>query len=572
MKYFSIRHRKELVSIATALISYFIFLISSRIYVYTDNITVAVVLNGFYGDNNYCQYIHPFLCLLIKALIPLFPSADMFTVICHLLIFIEICLLTYIVLETISRTESYQTNKGFIFDIIAIIAVFFMFNAINIWDINYSVQAASFVFTGTLILLLGKELDKGRCWIVLGTIYISFGFMLRLGAACLFFPYIGLIIITEIIDTDNKKDACHKIVKYVLPALLCIAVIIVSRQVFYSIEPYATAQKYNTYRTVIEDYPMEMYGAYSSDFTGIEKTEYECARAWVLFDTENLNADKLKKIAEVGSIKKGYNSFGVLSAAVWKSLVQTDIQLVLLMAATCILAIRNVVITKSVWRKLESLFAMIGTIIIMYYITWSGRALLRVWQSALFAADAVLINGAVCDYYRKPARQSISRSGDYINTAAILLLCTVFWFGLGQYIAHAEIHAPYTALTAKENADDSVYSDTFNGDCIYLWPNWYATIPDFFSSIDKLPTRRVIEHNIPVGDWTYGQVYFNNYLHKVNADNPARALLERPNTYLMGDIEMINNYLRVHFGDNLKLIEAGEVRGEKAFKVIIEKK
>ena len=55
---------------------YFIFCVTGRLCTYTDNLTISVVTGGMYGENNFCQYLHPLLCLLIKVLNPIFSGAD----------------------------------------------------------------------------------------------------------------------------------------------------------------------------------------------------------------------------------------------------------------------------------------------------------------------------------------------------------------------------------------------------------------------------------------------------------------------------------------------------------------
>ena len=66
---------------------YFVFSITGYLYVYSDNLTIAVVTGGMYSNNNYCQYVHPLTCILIKIVSPLIPSADMFATSVHILLF-----------------------------------------------------------------------------------------------------------------------------------------------------------------------------------------------------------------------------------------------------------------------------------------------------------------------------------------------------------------------------------------------------------------------------------------------------------------------------------------------------
>ena len=155
-----------------------------------------------------------------------------------------------------------------------------------------------------------------------------------------------------------------------------------------------------------------------------------------------------------------------------------------------------------------------------------------------------------------------------LRIAFQLLLCVVLYFGVGQVMAHSQFHAPITPATCRVNVDDSMYEQTFEGDNLYIWPNWYAQIPAEFSKQNKLPTQRVIEHNIAVGDWVYGQEYFRRFLHRIDAVNPAQALVNRPHTYLVeGQNELILEFLQAHYGEDLVLAKASKVNGHQAYQV-----
>ena len=150
-----------------------------------------------------------------------------------------------------------------------------------------------------------------------------------------------------------------------------------------------------------------------------------------------------------------------------------------------------------------------------------------------------------------------------------LFLCIVLYFGVGQVLAHSSVHDPTSPLTARVGQDDSGYEMTFEDDALYIWPGWYSAIPDYFSKQDKLPTQRVIEHNIAIGDWVYGQVYFRDFLSGIGAENPALALLDRPNTYLVeGQEEIFLQYMQEHHGEDIRLEYSHEILGRKVFKLV----
>lgn len=72
-----------------------------------------------------------------------------------------------------------------------------------------------------------------------------------------------------------------------------------------------------------------------------------------------------------------------------------------------------------------------------------------------------------------------------------------------------------------------------------------------------------------MGDWVYEQIYFRDFLERIGAPNPARALLNRPNTYLVeGMEEDFVKYMEYHYGGENELEEAGEINGMKVYKLV----
>ena len=211
---------------------------------------------------------------------------------------------------------------------------------------------------------------------------------------------------------------------------------------------------------------------------------------------------------------------------------------------------------------------------LLFYFTFIGRAPMRVWQCVLMAALAVLILVMIND-----ARdaEKLSRKGkrrfSIINTGFQLFLCVILYFGVGQVMAVSSFHSFQTPLTAKIGADDSGYEATFEDDALYIWPSWYSAVPDYFAKQNKLPTQRVIEHNIAIGDWTYGQQYFKEFLVRIDAENPAVALLERPNTYLVdGQTKELLWYMREHYGEDIQLHCVGRTNKRKVYQLIRREK
>lgn len=531
---------------------YLLFIFTNPLYLSSDNMEVAEVVGGMFGDNNFCQFLHPLLCVLIKPLNSLFPATDVFTTLVHLGIYFTFSLFLYLGLESVPAVpiSKWTIQDYFIVALIPLSIAFFSAGVV-IWNANYNVQTAFFIFSGLLILAISKRREKRKLWYVFGTLLIAFGFMLRIEAALLFLPFIALKIAIEAIEQKRFSS------RHLVPAVLIIALLISSRIVFYNIEPYKSANRYNAVRTDCTDYPMKKWN--ELDHPDILKADYEAAMYWGLADTDVMTADLLEKAAETGgktefSVSDG---LGPIFEEMWRKLTLSNLYMFAMFIMTVLLIVRNVILSGK-WRKIESILAVLGGFIILLYFTVRGRAPLRVWEPVMFAADYVLISVAL---HSSSKRQTI-------DLLFQLFLCICLWFSAGQVMAHNKWKEPATPLNAKVGADVCGLMDTFDPEGIYIWSDWSRTIPWYFRDIDKLPTREVLEHHIPVGDWTYGQPYFEEFLESIDLENPGKALVESEHLYLMFGGKTFFAFLQEHYGEDLIMEEAGEVNGKMAYRVV----
>lgn len=567
---------------------YFLFSISGWIYTFTDNITVGVVTSGMYGDNNMCQYLHPLLCLIIKALNPVLPFADVFATLTHLALLLGLFLLSCAAIETAFRDP---IKKWRIEDIVSnalmAFAIVYFILGLKLFGVNYTVQTTAIIAEGVVVLTYAARRQKGKGWVIAGTAVIFAGFLGRMEACLLFLPFLALDLFVDFVRTKKKAAWIRTNKAYVLPAIAVMMALLTSKAIFLNIEPYRSDAAYNQYRTIAEDYPMETYGVTYKDFSEIDHSTYLMVTHWILADTDLINEEALERIATVGSRNDyQYTTQGLTWALQEMKRVATtqDVHLMTLLALTILLTLWNIITAKSIWLKLESLFSTFGGSIILFYFTFRGRAPIRVWQCVVISALTTHVLVLIKDTFdRRNVRENHGPGSDSMpptmkgtrRTGMVvfqLLLCVILYFGVGQVMAHSRIHAPIFPLTSRVGADDSGYEATFEDDALYLWPYWYSAIPDHFSAQDKLPTQRVIEHNVALGDWVYGQVYFRDFLKGINAENPATALLERPNTYIMeGQNEMFLQYMQEHYGEDIQLEYVRTVNGCDAYRLTRER-
>lgn len=574
-----------IISVIITISLYVLFLVLHPVYFHSDNWEVSVVTAGYY-EGFFCQYLHPLICIIIRGISVLLPTADVFTLLIHLAIGIGVTLTLFLAIKIIFGIKvGERTIKDWLLLIIVILAELYITQGLRVWNANYNIQTGAILFYGMILAFSTNYVSHRKLFFVECGLII-FGFMLRIAVAYLFIPYFSLEIIVNIIENKWRRDlrsgtderARHSIfacsMRWILPTII-ILLLIISRLIFLSIEPYKSAEDYNRYRTVSVDYPMKKFSEIESpDFTN---AEYEMATDWMFMDTEYLNVEKLKSIADQGySNKYRVTDYKHILLEMWKTVSRIDIYMFLMLMITGVILTRNIICCKTWLRKIESVLAILGSFIILYYFTYRGRAPIRVWQPVLFASNGVLIGAAAADTRRNNmfmdvlcCEQKNIKYIDIFNSISLIAMLVILWYGAGQIIAHAQFQEPQNILTARMNVDDSVYEETFRDEAIYIWPNWHATIPDYFIKKGKLPTQRVMDHNIPAGDWTYGQVYYNGFLKRIGVPNPAEALVNSNDVFLMdGNCDKALNYLREQFGEDLELMPRKKIHGVMAYQVV----
>ena len=542
-------------ALVVSLLCWLFFSITGRLYLRPDNLGVAIVLNGLFGSPM-SQYQHPLFCLLINLLSNVFPSADMFTLFVHLMIIAELTIIEMILMDatTIKPLHDWKL-PDYIRIMLSILAVFFLSAGLKVWNANYTIQAASFVLTGWITLIYALREKRGTIWIITGTVIAAFGYMLRKEAGMLFIPFVGLILISEFVADKQCGYRKDLFFRYVFPCCVTLILLFLSQTIYNTVEPNATAERYNGARTTMLDFPINVW---DDSFEGVSKADYIAVSNWMLADTENINADSLEALAAVaGSYRYPFSmkGFGRALSDMWEILWKTDVHITVLALLGILIGLFNLLTQHGMWRKLAAVCGPFGAFIIMLYFTFRGRALINVWVSVLLALmclEVVLLT-----------RDDVS---DKIRTAFSLVLCVCLYYSAGQAFAHAEFHRIKTVLQSRVDVDESALEDTIHDDDLYIWPN--TMIFRTYGEIDKLPSQRFLEHNVSIGDWSSGQPYYTSFLERIGHPNPIRDLVEKDNVYVMSKSDYILNFLREHYGEDIDLVEAGEVNGVTAYRAV----
>ena len=571
--------------------SYISFMFSNPLYLSTDSIGVAIVVDGYYGDNNFCQYIHPLLCLFIRFLTPLIPTADVFTLLTHIVIGIQIGVLFLlftdkILVKPIKNWTVYGGGK-----VLSTSMVILLFTSgITIWNTNYTITTGAIVLFGLTICFVSEKEQKRLSWIIIGASTLCFGCMLRMESALLFFPFIVLEGVihclspvaalpdrggasnsdgvssnsaVEVKESGNPVKHMRKFKRSIqsrlLPVVAIIFLLYITRTFFYAQEPYQTAARYNAARTTCVDFPTKPWSPeVEADSDGaFSANDYAAATDWCFMDTDFLDTEMLERIAGVGEKNKyEVNVAGIkgMLSEMKYTLFNSSLYMVLLVILSTVLSIRNI-ICCGIWRKTETILAILGAFIIILYFTFRGRAPMRVWEPVIFAADFNLLMAALDQGSAQTTSEFlISGWRTSLSQAFGLLIFIILWFSTGQLIANGSLKTPQPIWLSRIPIEYSVYdvtvSDIAGEDALFIWPNWNAHLPQEVKTTGRLPSKEIVRHNIAMGDWVYGQPYFTKFLESINAENPAAALLNRTNTYIMGgQNDLAGHYLQEHAKD-----------------------
>ena len=528
-----------LLSLLLASMCFILCVSTHMLYSEVDNYLISAVVNGIYDTDNYCLFLNPILCGFVKIVSFLLPRSDALMLIVRLLLFLEVWVLFYLSLSTGNK---YQRALNFSL-------ILYITQIIGCWCANFTLQAAVFAFGGIVLLLLGRE-NKRKRYFFAGTFLITFGYMMRKEGVLLFVPFVLLEIILDSIVSKNPE----KNIRW-FGAIAVILVLLSGVQgITDASDKYANGAAYNKARAIV-DYPSFSWEEVSEQAgnNGITRSEYEGAKNWRLADTQNITAEKLKTISEIGiTTAKPVTVRGAVDVLkIMVGMLFSGNKKVTVLTAINVLLFFNILICcDDGGKKIEAFFAACGAVLIIFYFTYKGRAPERVWVPVHLGLMCVLF---ACSRNITDIHKIFSK---FIYLLCICILCINF---IGDAVFSGFL-TPQLSINSRMNADESLLLELYEEtDRIYIAGiDTPFVIDSTFRFQGKLPTEEYIHHIIPEGSWKYGQVYFNNLLERLNVSNPAEALLNRAHTYyLSNDAVPMLEYLKEHYGEDISVEQIG---------------
>lgn len=449
------------------------------------------------------------------------------------------------------------------------------------------------MFAGGLLLVMAFH-ENRKMYIIPGVLCVSFGCMIREMAAYTVIPFILLILCYEFLY--YKYELCRflrKCLNYFGIAVVCILCLFVSNHLFYSQSQYKEAVAYNAARSSLVDYPIKSWEEIEDQAIGYSENDYEALSHYVWEDPDIIDSDYLSDIAN-----KANNNYFVQV----KELDSIQAKLKFTMRSILFIVIENSI--KYVWFEIG-----IAIILCSIYLFWKSKDFLvrLVLILSLIGYGMIIIvfsllgrvialkellmlgNLLVVFYFFISLNEQRQENCNIKHILPVLVIAyiTLMPFGGQQWFSPAfhglkmgskmgiietqkveaieqvifDVHQGISFLDknhnslvdifrAKQQKDNMTLLDELcERNELYIWNVFcFDTELEKLQRLNQLPSEQILSHNLPIGEWTSGQIYWKEHLKSIGVDNLMEALLYRENTYYVGDREdIVLQWLKEHY-------------------------
>lgn len=522
-----------------------------------DDSIVSMIVNGLYSSENYCFYLHPLLCAAIKIFGRIFPYADSFRAICFIVFPFSVFMLGFCVLKY---------ARGHI-DRAVLLILLTAFILSNIINYTYTLTAVYYTAVGFALLSCGA-VQKSKALALAGTLFAVFGIMLRDLAGYLILPFAALDLLTKAAEEIRCKhhslnDTLKSLLPYYIPIIIIILLLGTSKALVDSSPKYKEAAAYNHARTVLYDYPNRSYAEIARFCPNATENDYTAAANLVLLDTERMDTAFLQELA-AHSYTGGYklSELGIFDVIKYLMFIKADeFYLNITIYISYILFIYVLLSKTGNMQKAAAVLAVLGHFVISAFFVYRGRFVERVSLSLTIGCIYIFSAIILSPLKKSGSKPQYARLKTALSAVICLAAAVLLAFSVKFYASFAFSAEPNNVFNAKLNADDSPFGFTYTDDSLYVWDveAYDLAALSYFSMQNKLPTKRFLEHNIPHGEWTYGQLYMKDHLKRINAENPLNALITRDNAfYIAKDPKIVETYINEHISKDIHAVCVAE--------------
>ena len=518
-----------------------------RLYLDIDSFLVSMTCNGLYGSGAVCPVIHPLLAIVLGRLAPLAPSVDWFTLISRVLVALTAWWIGMVIAWCIGSAPKR------IFCLVSFSILLFRFPLFNA---NYTVHCAFFAMAGvtTLVLALRRAMPRGSLfW---AAWFLCLAILWRPEGAALMLPFLLLDLVVLAL---RHALPLAKVKKVLLPALIPPLLLVA----FSALLPlfsaqYAAGKAYSDARRAFVDYPSRPWAEVADQVTalGLDENDYETLSSSVLIDTSIADTATLQKLAVIA--KKGLSTEGLGTLGRDFMAAFSTLQL----RVFCILTVFFLAVVclsgSPLLVKLESLLAVLGSLLITLYYLYSGRLPERLFVSIFLMQFSVLLP-LFLDAAPAPRAVRIR----FWKAACLLSVCCLCLLLIknrhNYHVTQLAIHAGTTV------ADDTALLPDNDPDTVYLWDSMSMALymTEHYMMEGKLPSTAFVRQNLAWGEWnTSGQPFYQALLADLDLENPMQCLLTRPHTYLVVKSEFaphLQTWLQEHYTPTATLQQTATV-------------
>ena len=487
-----------------------------------DNFLISMVLNGAYSEqDNYTFFVHPLTAVIVKGLSKVFRYADGYL----LLVWVCVLLSLYFLVKGILKFFERDYKRA----LLTAGAVTVIYGALDTVHSNFTVLTAVLALSGSLLILMGTFNDGYEAEVYEGVFVWFTAFLFRQESALIMLMFFGISLLFKAFSF-SKTRIIELLKRHLIPVCLFVLMfiaMIVSKFVTVSSERYRGGMEYSNLRSSIVDY-------YEG---GYHYLHY-------LMDTENMNETTLSVVLD------GFKAGGTrlvdpnpLKGFVKNYLSSYTALMILLLICLLMVIVLGFSKEKTVkWSVCVSFIVGMAFIGACYLQGRAPERILLLFQIGMLIGLVDGVNGV--DTIHKSELKSLA-------IWALLLVPIVFL--RMDYTVHQN------EFTARTNNEDLA---EYRTDGFYVWDVFLYDVNVMYPYMEagKLFPEELIEHNIPDGEWIYGQPYFEDFLKKIGHESPMDSLFNDDNSYYVAyseGTELVIAYRTA--GNEYEIVQNGDI-------------
>ncbi len=404
--------------------------------------------------------------------------------------------------------------------------------------------ATGFSGAGALLLLcLLNEKEETKKYILKAIPFLAltiWSLGIRDKAFFMIIPFFGMVFIQKLLDA-KEKDNIKRLVVCALLFCVSIAFTFGINKIAYSNSEWKEFRRYTNASEELFDYEgFPDYDSHSAIYSslGIEKSSYEAINNhYNIIMDPSINGDNLMKLAALAKIermsteesapKKLLNVLGTIFKYNFLEYQDRPINiLVYLLYGFVFIAI---LVSKKYRALRDVAFILVARMFDWIYLVWNGRFPFRVTQiiyiAELVLLIAIIIRYQLWEFERKKKEDKIINP--VFLTMLLFILAAAIRFGIPVMNKNYESIKSFRQMSVCfEELEDYMEDHSEN---FYFFDMSHLYYMEELLSFK--PTG--YENYVYMGSWMPNSPWYNNKMKEWGIDNPAEALLEKDNVYIV---------------------------------------